>query len=141
MAYLQKKIAEGVFFGGLGAIIIKIFAALGYVLILRRLSLHDYGVFTLLVSLAAPASAVILFSFDRIFVSQFALAFSEGKFSRMKGLYLDYYRIAIVLAIFFFGLAYLFRELIAERYNLYLTRYFWILAFFTLTQLFMNMVS
>lgn len=139
MISLKSKIAQSVFQGFVGGIVVKASSAIGYVLILSRLSIHDYGVFVLLVSLVGPASSIILFSFDRIFVSHFAAALGRRDFSAMKGLFVEYYRASLVMATLFFIGVYLLRNYFTQ-FDVYLIRYFWAVCLFVATQISMNMV-
>jgi len=47
----MKKISEGVIYESASNAVIKILAIVTYVLIIRHLSLHDYGLFVILTSL------------------------------------------------------------------------------------------
>ncbi len=138
---LKRKIAESVLYVSLGNILIKLFSIVGYVLILRKLSLHDYGVFTLLVSFVGPAAAIAFFSFDRIFVSQFSKARGLQNIARMKGLFKEYYRLGTILIVLMFAIVYGFRLLFGNFYEAYIFQYMWPISLFIFSQLMMNMVS
>jgi len=138
---IRNKIGEGVLYGSISNILIKVFAAVGYFLIIRELSLHDYGVFVLLTSIIGPASAIVFLSMDRIFVSRYAQAKAQERLGYLKGLVKEYYFTSsiILIAIVVFGL--FAGDLLDRFYDLYVTKFFWGTVTLVVSQILMNQVS
>lgn len=141
MASIRKKIGEGVFYSSVGNFVIKIFAAVGYFLIVSKLSLHDYGVFILLVSIASPISAIVFLSYDRIFVSQYAQAKANNEWGFIKGLFKEYYVLSAVLLVVLLFASFLLRDLLVRYYDVYVIQFFWTTITFIVAQFMMNQVS
>jgi O-antigen/teichoic acid export membrane protein len=141
MSSLKKQIGESVFYNSLGNIVIQVFAIIGYFLIIRELSVHDYGVFVLLVSFIGPVAAVAFLSLDQIFVSKFAQAKGRGDTSFLKGLFREYYLVGNGIIAVLIVAGYFFQDAISRAHDIYLAQYFWYLTAFILSQLSMNQVS
>jgi len=141
MVSIIAKISGGVFYSGVGNFVIKIFGAVGYILVLSRMSLHDYGTFVLLTSLLGPAYAIIFFSFDRIFVSKYSRLRAEGSIGRAKGLAREYYITSLFILLLSCVSGYFLRGYLSEVYNLYIIKFFWVAMFLMVSQTLMNYVS
>ena len=141
MTKLNTRLFSSVIYSSAGNLAVKFFAIIGYILIIRKLQLHDYGIFVLLTSLVGPVASIVLVSFDRIFVSSFAAARSRLQHGYMKGLLREYYLLSLVLLIGVFLVGYIFRDVLAHYYNFYLLSYFWPLVVFITSQLVMNLIS
>lgn len=139
MASTTKKIAEGVFYASAGSMIMKILSGVGYFLIIRRLSVHDYGVFVLLASILSIAPFFVYFGFSRIFVSSIAKYRGEKNNGKIKGLAKEYYRTAAVIALIVYSLLLIFKGYVSEYYdNIYLLRYIGPLILFSFSQILLN---
>lgn len=136
-----KTIAQGTIYGSLGTVFIRGLSVVGYSLVIRQLSLYNYGVFTLLISITGPTLAIILFGFDRIFVSSIAKARGSGNFGRVRALVQEYYGLVLMLLGGCLLGGYVLQEVLASHYDKQLVQYFWTLALFILSQLVFNMVQ
>lgn len=138
---IGKIITEGTISASLGNIFVRGLSVIGYALVLHRLSLHDYGVFTLLISLMAPALAIILFGFDRVFVSSIAQARGAGNMPKVKGLIQQYYGYALLFSGVCLAGGYFFKNILARTYDIHVLEYFWLVSAVVVAQMLFNMVQ
>ena len=141
MNSIARKILGGVVYSSASNFLIRAISTISYILILRVLSLHDYGIFVLFTSLIAPASGFVFFGFDRIFVSNFARALGRGDLSLTKRLFVDYYKIAVAVVPILFVAMLTLKNLLAVHYTLYLIQFFWVVTCFMYSQIFFNLVQ
>lgn len=139
MSEVIKKISEGVLYSSGSRIFIKIFSAIGYFLIINRLSIHDYGVFVLLIASLAPASTLVFFNFDRIFVSSISKARGEKNFGFIKGMVKEYFFVIFFALVVVFAISFGVHHFLIK--NASWSLYFWPLGIFFVSQVFMNVVS
>lgn len=138
MSTVVKKISEGLLYSSGSRVIIKFFSAIGYFLVINRLSIHDYGVFVILLATISPLSTLIFFSLDRLFVSTCAQARGKNEIGRLKGLIREYFQLVAVCTIFVllctFGLHFFLK---GASWAIY----FWPLGLFLFSQIVMNVFS
>lgn len=133
-----KNIIEATLYSAVGTFFIRGISVVGYGVVIARLSLHDYGVVVLALSFLTPAVAMMLFGLERLFVSSVADARGSGSFGFVKGLMHDYFTLVAVAAALLFFSAYIFRGIIAQSYEIYFLKYFWIIAAVILGQVAFN---
>lgn len=135
---LFQTITHGMVYSSLGNMAVKAFSVVSYLVVLSLLTSHDYGIFVLVVAIAAPATAFVFFGFDRLFVSNLARARGRKNHQEAWGLTFEYYRaVAVLFAILAIVLV-VGRYVVNEWYDIYFLRYFWPLVFFESGQLLLN---
>ena len=140
MGGIARKIAEGLFYSSLGNFLIKSFSVIGYIIIIRQLSIHDYGVFVLLTSMASPLSSYPIMGIGRLFVSNCARLRGGKNFSQLKGLIRDFYLASFLLVIIILIGVLFFKDILWADKNFYLLRYFYLICALGVSQLMLNLV-
>jgi len=141
MMRTRTKILEGVFQMSVSKFFIKALSLFGFVTIVSNLSLRDYGLLNLLLSLLSPAAAFTMFGLERLVTADAVYARGEGKQSFARKLLLDYLKITAVSAGALLIFAWLFRSFLDRYYDADLTPFFVTLAILIISQLAMNFSS
>ncbi|MEK7560794.1 MAG: hypothetical protein AAB539_02445 [Patescibacteria group bacterium] len=121
-----------------GTLLIRALSVIGYAITIQRLTLHDFGVVTLVLSFLAPAGAIVFFGFEQQFTSSVAAARGEQNIARLKGLTREFYIVVGALLIGFCAAAYFGRTIIARYYDVYLFQYFGVALFLAAVQIVLN---
>ncbi len=135
---LSKRIATGTLYASLSTILIRAFSLCSYILLLKKLPVHDYGVVVLIFASVAPAWMFIFWGLDRTFVSEFGRSLGQKNFAGALKLFREYYAFIIFMSLLFVGGTLLLRELL-QNYFPYILEYTIQIIFFVISQVFLNM--
>lgn len=105
---VARTIGKGVAWNTISTIIGKIVAFLNVFIILRHLSVYEYGLSELIFSVVSTMSIVLLPGLASAITADLAVERTRGEFGRMKAVFLRYFSVNIALSvvawsILFFG--------------------------------------
>lgn len=138
MTSLKKQIAYNTFYLSVSANLQKAISLFVFFLLVTNLSVHEYGVLALLFTIPDPLSSILNIGIGALVVSEIAKARGQKKYSKIKGLLIQYFRTGIIFFLIFFVLSFVFKNYLTDHYNLYLAKYYNIIIFYILGQYLSN---
>ncbi|MDO8555493.1 MAG: oligosaccharide flippase family protein [bacterium] len=114
---LSTKIGEGVFWLGTNSIIIKLVGLASVFLILRRLSVFEYGVSELVYSVVSLLSLFLLPGLADLILAEFGREKSQNNMGAMKKLFFDYATVSLGLGIILWAVLFFGADIISAYYS------------------------
>lgn len=134
MTSLRATVLKGTTVIAISNVISRFAAFFSVVLVTRGLSLFDYGVIALVISLMGPFTALSSFGMDDLVVADASRAFGEGRRDRAKTIVVGFFSIQSVILTVLLVLGWLFRNTLAMRYGPAILDYFRIFAILVAAQ-------
>lgn len=125
----KNKVIKGVTFLGISNIVMRFISFFSVFLIVRSLSVFEYGIFTLFLSLTGPLNSFVsVGGTDDLMVADVSGSLGRKDLSRAKSIMWHFFRLRFVLLVAaLFGI-YIFRDLVQEKYGGEIATYFWLFA-------------
>ena len=114
---LSAKIGEGVFWLGSNSIIIKLVGLASVFLILRRLSVFEYGVSELVYSVVSLLSLFLLPGLSDLILAEFGREKSQNNTGAMKKLFFDYATVSLGLGVILWAVLFFGADIISAYYG------------------------
>lgn len=135
----KNKVIKGVTFLGVSNIIMRFISFFSVFLIVRSLSVFEYGIVTLFLSLAGPLNSFVsIGGTDDLMVADVSASLGRNDLSRAKSIMWHFFRLRFVLLITALLAVYFFRDLVQEKYGGEIAKYFWLFAFLVSAQFIRN---
>jgi len=128
MPSLAKKILKGTLYLSGSNIFVKALSFLSFALIVRNLTLVEYGQVILALAIMAPIQSIPAMGLSQIIISDIAKYRGEKKSQAVKALIFDYTRLNLFLGIFLIVLTWIFCSFLEKHYGIALREYFFLLA-------------
>jgi len=126
---LSAKIGEGLFFFISNALLLKAIGLISIFLILRQLTVYEYGVSELVFSVVALMNLFLLPGIGDLLLAEIGIEKGEGNLSRIKKLFSDYAKLSISLGIIFWLLLFFGASIIGDFYGKNIANLFRIASF------------
>jgi len=124
MKDIFSSIARGSFIIMSSRVILKVFSLGSFYLIINGLSLHDYGLITLALSVSGPVLALSGFGLDDLVVAQGARARGEKRWKDFASIYGGFALTKVLFTGFIVVLLFWFRTLLGGQYRELLDQFF-----------------
>ncbi len=135
----KDKMIRGVTFLGISNIVVRFISFFSVLLTVRALSVFEYGVVTLFLSLAGPLNSFVsIGGTDDLMVADVSGSLGRGDLGRAKSIMWHFFRLRFLLLITALLAAYIFRNLIQEKYGGEMVKYFWLFVFLVTAQFIRN---
>ena len=138
---LSRKIGEGVFWLGSHSIVVKIVGLLTVFLILRRLSVYEYGVSELVFSVVGILSLFLLPGLNDLILFEFGREKGRENLGTMKKLFFDYAKLGLVLGIVLWVILFFGADIISDYYGKNIANLFRISSFLFLISAFKSLMK
>ena len=138
---LSRKIGEGVFWLGSHSIVVKIVGLLTVFLILRRLSVYEYGVSELVFSVVGILSLFLLPGLNDLILSEFGREKGRENLGTMKKLFFDYAKLGLVLGVILWIILFFGADIINDYYGKNIANLFRISSFLFLISAFKSLMK
>jgi O-antigen/teichoic acid export membrane protein len=126
---LSAKIGEGLFFFASNTVILKLIGLLSIFLILRRLTVYEYGVSELVFSVVAIMNFFLLPGMADLLLAEIGREKGAGDLARIKKLFSDYAKLAIGLGVVFWLVLFWGADIISDYYGKNIANLFRIASF------------
>lgn len=138
MSSLTAKIARGTLYLSLSSSAARLLSFLTVIFVTRGLTLFEYGVVTLVLSVTGPVNSISGLGMDELIVADVGKSLGEGNRSYAKKLLLSFFKIRFFIIIFLGFLGWFFRIPLEARYGPAITQYFLLVFILVLAQFFKN---
>lgn len=138
---LSRKIGEGVFWFGSNSIILKAIGLTSIFLILRRLSVYEYGVSELVFSVVAMMNLFLLPGLNDLILSEFGREKGQENLGAMKRLFFDYAKLGLILGIILWVILFFGADIISGYYGKNIATLFKISSFLFLIFVFKSLMK
>lgn len=138
MTSLTTKIARGTFFLSLGNFVSRFFSFITVIVATRGLSLFEYGVVMLVLSVTGPVNSISGLGMDELIVADTAKSLGEGRAGSAKKLLLSFFKIKILIISLLILIGWFFRVALEARYGPAIREYFFLIVFLVLAQYLRN---
>ena len=125
---LAKKILESTFLLSGSNIFVRVISFLSTILIIRNLTLANYGTVILAVAAIGPISTIASLGLSKIIISDIARYRDEKKYSHIKSLLKSYTKVVLLIAVFLIILAWIFCSFLEKHYGIALHQYLFVLT-------------
>ncbi len=99
MNSLHIRLGNGVFWTTFGNFFIKIFSLFSTLLVLNRFGVYEYGLLELVMSVISVFSIFLLSGLNDVAVSDIGVEKSNQNYTRVQGLFWNFFRLQLLLAI------------------------------------------
>ena len=138
MTSLTTKIARGTFFLSLGNFVSRLISFITVIIATRGLSLFEYGVVMLVLSVTGPVNSISGLGMDELIVADTAKSLGEGRAGGAKRLLLSFFKIKLLIVSFLILIGWFFRVALEARYGSAIHEYFFLIVFLVLAQYLRN---
>lgn len=128
MTTLRGKILKGTAVLTASSVVIRLISLITVILVTRHISLHDYGVYILFLSLLGPFNIFSGLGLDELITSDVARSFGEKQYSYGRRLLSDFLRTRVLILLLMAMSGWLFRDYLSTRYAIDFTQYFFFLV-------------
>ncbi|OGZ99944.1 MAG: hypothetical protein A3C07_02850 [Candidatus Sungbacteria bacterium RIFCSPHIGHO2_02_FULL_47_11] len=111
------KIVEGGLWLSGGAFVVRLIGLATVVVILSTLSVREYGIYKLVLAAFGFLASFFIGGFDPLIVNDLARERGEGRFGRVKRLFVEYSSIKIVVGVAFFLLTFFGSSFVGRWYE------------------------
>jgi len=125
MSSVYKDIAKGSAIIMASRLVLKFFSVFSYFMILRALSLKDYGFVSLALSISGPALAISGLGLDDLLLSQGARARGEKRYAEFAPVLGGFIMMRIAILAGITASLFFIRSLLGEQYLEVVNRYLW----------------
>lgn len=124
MASIKKKAFIDIFSLSFGSNVQRVFSFFVFILVMKELTVHDYGILTLLFSITSPFMYFSGIGIGGLITSEIAKA--RGRFDdvRISRVFFEYYIVKVVIFSLLIALSCIFNDYLGGKYDIYLLRYF-----------------
>jgi len=136
-----KQAFKGNAFFGISNFISKFFVFINIVIILKYLSVYEYGVYKLAFSLFALAGAFLLRGLDGIVLNEASAYLGSKSRPSVKRLLFEYSILKILLSILTWGILFFSANIVADHYNAWIGSYLRIISFLYLSESFITILT
>ncbi|MEK7516089.1 MAG: hypothetical protein AAB562_00670, partial [Patescibacteria group bacterium] len=105
------------------------------------MSLFEYGVVTLVLSVTGPVNSLSGLGMDELIVADTAKSLGEGRRGYAKKLLLSFFRVRFLIIAALIAVGWLFHKPLESRYGPAISEYFFLLALLILAQYLRNAFS
>lgn len=141
MVSQKKKIFVDLFSLSMSSNIQRAISFFVFLLIMKELTVHDYGVLTLLFTIPGPFMSVIGFGIGDLITSEIAKARGAKNEKRVSQIFFEYYILKIAIFLILISSAYFLKEYLVVKYDIDMLKYFNLLIFYTASLLLVNFYS
>ena len=138
---LSRKIGEGFFWFGSNNIVLKAIGLASVFLILRRLSVYEYGVSELVFSVVSMMSLFLLPGLNDLILSEFGRERGQENLGAMKKLFFDYAKLGLILGIILWFILFFCADVISNHYGKNIANLFRISSFLFLIYVFKTIMK
>ncbi len=114
---LISTIGKGTIVTSVGAILVKVVGIGATFLTLHRLTVYEYGLTELAISVIPLLSIFLLPGLANVVIAEMGIAKGEGKIGKAKALFNDFFRHQLFFAVFGWATVFLGAGIIAHLYN------------------------
>ncbi len=126
---LQKTISKGMLWNSAGTILIKIAGLASVFLILHRLSIYEYGLLEIMMTVISFFSIFLLPGLGDVVIADMGIERGKGNLGGVKRILWQFFKLQAVLAIIAWAVFFFGANLIAHYYNPYISIYLKIASF------------
>ncbi len=135
----KDKVIKGVTFLGAANIVVRFISFFSVLLSVRALTVFEYGIFTLFLSLTGPMhSLVSLGGVDDLIVSDVSVSLGKRDTARAKSILTHFFRFRLLLLVIGLLAVFISRNFLQERYGEEIVRYFWLFVILVSCQFIRN---
>ena len=138
---LSSKIGTGVFWFASSSIILKIIGLASVFLILRRLSVYEYGVSELVFSVVSLMSLFLLPGLNDLILAEFGREKGQENLGAMKKLFFDYGKLGLILGAVLWAILFFGADIISDYYGKNIATLFRISSFVFLISVFKSLLK
>lgn len=138
MTSLTKKIATGTFLLSFGSVASRFISFFTVIVATRSLSLFEYGVVTLVLSITGPVNSISGLGMDELIVADTAKSLGEKKPGYAKKLLTSFFKVRIIIVSLLVLAGWFFRGPLEGRYGPAIHEYFFLVVFLVLAQYLRN---
>lgn len=141
MSFLTAKIARGTFFLSFRGALSRVISFVTVIVVTHGLSLFEYGVVTLVLSVTGPVNSISGLGMDELIIADTAKSLGDGRRGYAKKLLLSFFRVRFLIIAALVAIGWLFRKPFESRYGPAIGEYFFLLALLILAQYLRNAFS
>jgi len=138
MSSLTAKIARGTFFLSFRGALSRCISFVTVIVVTHGLSLFEYGVVTLVLSVTGPVNSLSGLGMDELIVADTAKSLGERRRGYAKKLLLSFFRVRFLIIAALAAIGWLFRQPLENRYGPAISEYFLLLALLIFAQYLRN---
>ncbi|MBU1179641.1 oligosaccharide flippase family protein [Patescibacteria group bacterium] len=138
---LKDKIIEGTALLGATNILMRFFSFFTILMVVRGLTVYQYGIFTLFMSLAGIIGVFSSMGMDSLILSDASSNLGAKNLIRAKSILWHFFRLRLITLLLIAVLLYIFKGWLEMKYGSIVTQYFWILILMALAQYLKNVYS
>jgi len=141
MSSVKNKIINGTLILSIANFVMRFFSFLTIFIVVRALSVFEYGLFTLFMSLTGPVNSFSSMGMDELVLSDVSRSLGSGGYKRAKSILLHFFRIRFLILFCILLLALIFRHQVEIKYGTEVIQYFWLFVFLVLVQYLRNIYA
>lgn len=138
---VKNTIISGTLSLGLSNIAMRFFSFLTVFVIVRAISVYDYGFFNLFMSLAGIITAFSNLGMEELMIADVSRELGNKNFSRAKSILVHLFRLRLLLLAVLLLIALIFKNYLESKYGLLAVQYFWLLIILTILQYIKGFIS
>lgn len=131
---IKERAMSGTIMLGASNIVLRFFSFFTILMILRELSVYEYGLFTLLMALVGVISAFSSMGMDSLLIADACRSLGEKKFSKAKSIIVYFLIIRFIILLILLFLVFIFKAGMELKYGSIITQYFWLVIFLAFAQ-------
>ncbi|PIR66418.1 MAG: hypothetical protein COU51_04010 [Parcubacteria group bacterium CG10_big_fil_rev_8_21_14_0_10_36_14] len=131
---IREKIISGTMVLSAANVLMRIFSFFTILIVVRVVSVHDYGIFTLIMSLAGLLGAWSNMGIDSLVLSDVSRNFGENNLSRAKSLLYNFWILRAGLLFIMLLVLFIIKAYLKSDYSMIAEQYFWLVVLLTLAQ-------
>jgi O-antigen/teichoic acid export membrane protein len=140
MKSARRRIIEGCITNSAGKLFLKFFSFVSFIIIIKHISLNDYGLLNLLFSVIGPSVAFTMIGLETLIVADAAFYRGQQEIYKARKLLVDYFKTILFLSILLFIFSWLFKDFLSYYYK-FNVNYYWPLFILVIGQISMNYIS
>jgi len=134
MSKTLKKIIKSFFSFSSSEFIERLLSALTLFILLKFISLEDYGIFLLAFSFAQPIISIATISKGQLFVTEYAWWYGRNEITKIKSLFWQYFLSTQILMIILVGIGWIFHGWLSFKYGSVVNTAYWYITLFAFLQ-------
>lgn len=134
MSSVAGKVARGTLFLSVASALSRLIAFFTVILVTRGLSLYDYGVVTLLVSVTGPINSISGLGLDELMLTTVSESLGAGRLAYAKKLLRSFFAVRFLIIAGLCLIGWFFRGALEARYGAAISTYFFLVMILAFVQ-------